>query len=576
MSLFGVSSRSALPPDEYDHEITLVDSTQPPEPGDITPSRTLSSNGGRDSVGRRAALRQELARRKYAKWQEERYNSPGGKKGRLSAAGSASASDTEAPGPSGTMRSTTASDMNLGLPKSSSGRTAEVDVLYENQRGVFFFGIPLYSSNSLLNLDPAAWVNASFKESAVNITNAQVPDPSWEWAWKCWYVDMSLDVDEDGWQYSFSFQPRFAWHGRHVWFHSFVRRRRWIRKRVKKHPSKLGRGRDMDRPSSAAQAHLLTPDYFTIHSPRERSPASSYNISSYDGSLRGARSIERMRREQEFEEIRDLPTLTRALKQAKVDREKHDAIIRFLKYGGEEIFYLEEKMPAIMHSFLYQTSRRQLLGSLAHIFDEAASHRDEHLKRGEPENDEEKRRIDNLMNAVKAADAEVRKLEYWSDIRSVAQQGESKGASDSSQGWGHEWTGLDSSGPATLGHLAPFDGLDDSDKVDFAHIHGEGATSEGANGDEKVEEADDEDEEKPVHEEEDKEAAEQKTDDDKAEGSHENEQEERDDGDNSGDDNDEEGEEADDEEENDDDPPESGDERAEHERQHGPHDDDVD
>jgi hypothetical protein len=37
-------------------------------------------------------------------------------------------------------------------------------------------------------------------------------------------------VDEEGWEYSFFFRG-FVWHGTSPWFHSFVRRRRWIRLR---------------------------------------------------------------------------------------------------------------------------------------------------------------------------------------------------------------------------------------------------------------------------------------------------------------------------------------------------------
>jgi hypothetical protein len=130
----------------------------------------------------------------------------------------------------------------LGRPKTRGGESTiqeaqpevfEIDILYENQRGSFFFGLPMFSHNSLLNLDPAPWSNAVFKDSPVDVITAQVPNPSWAWAWNSWYVDMSGDVDEEGWSYSFAFSPKFSWHGTHVWFNSNVRRRRWLRKRVK-------------------------------------------------------------------------------------------------------------------------------------------------------------------------------------------------------------------------------------------------------------------------------------------------------------------------------------------------------
>lgn len=103
---------------------------------------------------------------------------------------------------------------------------AAIDVLYENQRGAWLCGLPLFSSASLLNFDPPAWRNGLGQASPVSVVDAQTPDPSWRWAWPTWYVDMSADVDEEGWQYSFMFRQKTSWHGSHPWFHSFVRRRR--------------------------------------------------------------------------------------------------------------------------------------------------------------------------------------------------------------------------------------------------------------------------------------------------------------------------------------------------------------
>jgi hypothetical protein len=104
---------------------------------------------------------------------------------------------------------------------------AHIDVLYENQRGWFVFGIPLFSSKALWNfrIDPAPWVDAQCKPSAVNITNAQVPDPSWAWDWKSWYVDMSLDVDEEGWQYSLLFKGSSCMALTHALFPGLTARR---------------------------------------------------------------------------------------------------------------------------------------------------------------------------------------------------------------------------------------------------------------------------------------------------------------------------------------------------------------
>ncbi|KAF2009148.1 hypothetical protein BU24DRAFT_82464 [Aaosphaeria arxii CBS 175.79] len=302
---------------------------------------------------------------------------------------------------------------------------SHIDILYENQRGWFVFGIPLFSANALWNLrvDHAAWVDAKFKPSAVNITNAQVPDPSWVWEWKSWYVDMSHDVDEEGWQYSLWFRGA-AWHGNHPWFHSFVRRRRWLRKRAKQRLP----------PKTKDNRERLFGETFSIGTTLVR--ANTIGTMSGQGS-----------QEQSFEEeVRNVPALMRALKNSAIDREKIIAIQKFIDEADEELHYLAEQIPSIMSMLIFQNSRRQLLSTLMTTFDEAQRHREEHKRSGKPENDAEQRRIDNLLKAVEAADAECKKLEYWSDIRKLAESGDAGNATDPQSGWDANWQGLDGSG----------------------------------------------------------------------------------------------------------------------------------
>ncbi|KAF2738676.1 hypothetical protein EJ04DRAFT_509255 [Polyplosphaeria fusca] len=301
-----------------------------------------------------------------------------------------------------------------------------VDMLYENQRGWFIFGIPLFSSKALANFrfDQAAWVDANFKPSPVNITNAQVPDPSWIWEWKTWYADMSGDVDEEGWQYSFWYWGGSTWHGNHPWFHSFVRRRRWLRKRVKqKLPVK--KKNDKER---------LFGETFSI--PTTLARTTTVATAEFDSSKED--TID--------EEIRDVPTLMARLKKSAIDREKIVAINKFVDEAGEELHYLAEQIPAIMSMLIFQNSRRQLLSNLMNTFDSAKEHRDEHKERNEPESETEERRINNLLKAVEAADSECKKLEYWSDIRKLTEDGDAANAVDTEAGWDHRWQGLDASG----------------------------------------------------------------------------------------------------------------------------------
>jgi hypothetical protein len=388
MSLFHAISSRGPDQNQPDHAITLVDHTKSegpaPDPdvdAQITspqsPSGTSTpTEGGRDrglTLTQRitgGSLREELTKRKYRKWQQGRFEGDEDGDGDGPQTGTPSNAPTITKD-SAVSKTQTTDEADFGIqqpvkrqtteergrlrdlgkkitdhfhgPKASNHKKqadSEVDILYENQRGWFAFGIPLYSQKSLLNLDPAPWTNREYKDSAVNIMNAQVPDPTWEWAWKRWYVDMSYDVDEEGWQYSLGF-TRYSWHGTHPWFHNFVRRRRWLRKRVKRTSAhKLREG-------SMAQAHMLNPDYFTIHGSTVRSRGTSAdrttNGQSSRNSTKGNEDIV------ETDEIKDIPALMKVLRHGSVDREKIDAVKHFIEQGGEEIHYLEEQVRPLLY-----------------------------------------------------------------------------------------------------------------------------------------------------------------------------------------------------------------------------------
>jgi hypothetical protein len=176
-------------------------------------------------------------------------------------------------------------------------------------------------------------VTQNYKPSPVNITNAQVPDPSWEWDWKSWYVDMSQDVDEEGWQYSSWLFKGFSWHGSHPWWHSFVRRRRWLRRRVKKRHAEAQKETQEERGARAG-----------VKSKRD---AASIGTSVVPSTFRmsGFGQPE----EEAPEEINDVPTLMRALKKAAIDREKIVIVKQFITQGGEELHYLAEEVSLQMY-----------------------------------------------------------------------------------------------------------------------------------------------------------------------------------------------------------------------------------
>ncbi|WPK27390.1 hypothetical protein PUMCH_004777 [Australozyma saopauloensis] len=108
----------------------------------------------------------------------------------------------------------------------------KIDALIENQRGLKFFGVPLFSGKSLLPvLDPPMFQRLNGKRvklSYDSLDNYVLPDFGWSWSWSSWYVLMLHDVDELGWAYLGVWGK--WWHGKYR-FGDCVRRRVWVRMR---------------------------------------------------------------------------------------------------------------------------------------------------------------------------------------------------------------------------------------------------------------------------------------------------------------------------------------------------------
>lgn len=431
MSMLHSSTRrpSPLKDTDYDHEINLVDHTKSigshsrsrsanhriPSPSISTSSSRRHSDAPLRKDTSRQKLQKEITKRKYKKYQSRRVDeetSDSGLPEDPRDAGQEQSGEVEA----------------RGRTKAKPEHESVIDVLYENQRGGFLCGIPLFASKALGNLDPSPWTNVAQKTSATNITNAQVPDPAWEWAWKDWSINHDDGTDDDGWEYSFAFAKQFSWHGP-SWWNSFVRRRAWIRKRVKKSSG-----------YQVQEAHRLNSDYFTIH------PAitGSSRDSSLDTKRISVTQLASRGMEDEIvaEDITDIGTLMKALRLARIDREKMEAVENFIQNGGEDLYYLRERMHEIMGTFIFQASRRLLLTHILNLYNEAA----EQEESGEGD-EAKKQRLGNLEAALKHADEEVKKLEFWSDVKDMAEKGHTKGAVDKSQGWDSRWAGLDDSGP---------------------------------------------------------------------------------------------------------------------------------
>ncbi|ATZ49254.1 hypothetical protein BCIN_04g04240 [Botrytis cinerea B05.10] len=458
---------------DYDHEIGLEDHADPNAIQSRSRSRSRSRRGqvqiddlpaivvtdasSRDRADeplrRKRSLRAELTRRKWRKYKDahvaadEIEDSPVKVNSLVTIPPEVYAAvDDEEENRGRSRRRTKAQQERDKLPY-------EIDILYENERGLILCGLHMFSGQALGVLDAAPWTKITNKPSLTDTSNAQVPDPSWEWAWPEWIVNHDDGVDDEGWEYSFAFSKKWSWHNA-KWYSSFVRRRVWIRKRVKKGQMPL-------------HDHMLNEDYFTIYPPRSRSRATTLtgpHALDADGRSRNslAASSRNYETEWKVEEISNIATLMKVLRICRIDREKMEAVESFIKHGGEELHYLTEPehMREIMNMFIFQASRRILLARLMKEFEESGGEVAEGNKEEEDEIEgdnasmKQRQRAKNLEAALKAADEEVKRLEYWSDVRRMAEKGETIGAVDDEKGWDGNWEGLDGSGPKD----AKFDG----------------------------------------------------------------------------------------------------------------------
>ncbi|KAF9094915.1 hypothetical protein BGX27_001357 [Mortierella sp. AM989] len=233
------------------------------------------------------------------------------------------------------------------------------EFLYQHQRGAFFFGTPQFSSKSLLPVDPDEWTDDKFERSPMDITAFVVPDPSWEWVHKSWLVDMTGDVDEDGWEYAMTFHGS-PWHGSYEPFQSFARRRRWIRLRKRKgktlgKPSPLP---ERNYPASINSAtwtkldvseHLCDPSPFPPEEPDTDGPSCE---SGQPDRLRPPKNT-------------DPIDLYKVLKKARSDREKLAYTAQYVvRYPGH-LDDLVKRLDLYLNLLDYETSRREFLSLLA-------------------------------------------------------------------------------------------------------------------------------------------------------------------------------------------------------------------
>ncbi|KAH8821117.1 hypothetical protein F5884DRAFT_75112 [Xylogone sp. PMI_703] len=401
---------------DCDHEIRLIDSTVPTvqvsqtrsqsaNGRDVSPSQSESSRRYSDAVLGKHPMKAEITRLKYGKFQ-----------GRKSAEGERSelvVADSEVEdGEENRGRTSTNSRSKVKIQQTEP--ESAIDILYENQRGLILCGMKLFASKALGNLDPAPWTNAAQKPSATDITNAQPPDPSWEWVWKEWTVNHDDGVDDEGWEYSFAFAKAFSWHGP-SWYNSFVRRRAWIRKRIKK------TGGDQMEPRSS---EMLSPEYFSVQPSRSNSRS---RVSNSDGDARASKSSlatsSRYAAEDGPNIVEDITTIKQlldALRNSRIDREKLEAIENFCSHGGGELHLMKDNMGEIMHQFVFQASRRLLLSHLTKILKDVIAEQKAQTDKESGQTDIAKKKIHNMEEAVNAADEELKKLEFpTNDVKQI-------------------------------------------------------------------------------------------------------------------------------------------------------------
>lgn len=118
--------------------------------------------------------------------------------------------------------------------------------------------------------------------------------------------------------------------------------------------------RNLGRPDFE-KSHMLTEDYFTIHSSKARGrEQSTAGLSRVESGFLNHASMT-VDEEPHVDEIGDIPSLMHALKLASIDREKIDALKKFIEQGGEELYYLNDKVSRTSFPNLYVETGLTLL-----------------------------------------------------------------------------------------------------------------------------------------------------------------------------------------------------------------------
>lgn len=237
------------------------------------------------------------------------------------------------------------------------------DYLVENQRGWILMGFPFFSGNSLLPWDRQNWTTLDGHPSP-GISEHLLPSISWRWGWKRWYVDMSGDVDDQGWAYAWRFGSS-TWHGSHIWFRSFVRRRIWKRLRekmveeeeqVEHHlPTHLDILANVQTGTNQSEIVLQSQLGFQIeqgplrvfNQPSQAIPSSKPSRPTLADPAGGIQTVDE---------------LSQQIKTCRIDRERIQLIERFVKLKSVELLrQLQSRIAEILDKFEFPDSRQHLV-----------------------------------------------------------------------------------------------------------------------------------------------------------------------------------------------------------------------
>ena len=192
---------------------------------------------------------------------------------------------------------------------------------------------------------------------------------------------MGYDVDDQGWSYAFNFGSNSRWHGSHVWFHSFVRRRRWIRLRRRKLlVGTDGGGTPTSLPGDAAEG---APRYYM--SPMHYFPVPQTQLQREEEAANEARSmVMEFSGHRGYSKDMVIEQLFCGLHNARLDRERTTLVMRFfgvpssagssnsalniLPISIEDAEVLVEDSEFVKHllnTFTYLDSKNQLVSLLS-------------------------------------------------------------------------------------------------------------------------------------------------------------------------------------------------------------------